>query len=151
MGRRAASLEEARGAEQERARAHRDLERHRRRRFQPADELGVALQLARAPAAGHEDEVVAGERLVRQIRADAQAPVVGHLARRRAELPLEVRHDLHRFQARQRIVEADEVERRHAVEDDEARLHSASKYSTILRRAAASGIGPWPPARLSRM
>src|SRR5205823_4663683 len=99
---------------------------------QPVDERRVVLQRAGGEAAGDEEQVVGTERFIHYVGSDAQAAIVREALAGGAKPPLEIGHDLHRLQARDRVVEADEVERRHAVEDDERGLHSASKYSSIL-------------------
>src|SRR5690606_5322613 len=50
-----------------------------------------------------------------------------------ADVPEELRHDPHARQARDHIVEADEIEHRHAVEDDERSLHPGAPVAVAIR------------------
>src|SRR5206468_6425672 len=122
---RALAPKKACGSEKESASAYLYLKLCGTRSSQPVDKTPVVLEAPGAESPGHKEHVVGTEGLRYGIRFNAKTPIIHDVLSGRADTPFEIIHDLHRLQARYRVVEPDEVQRRHPVKYNKCGFHKA--------------------------
>src|SRR5207253_8183936 len=107
-----------------------------------------------AAAHRHNEHVVGTAELRYDIRFNAKTPIIHDVLSGCADTPFEIIHDLHRLQARYRVVEPDEVQRRHPVKYNKCGFHKAylplfCVRSNGLRLSWLGGAGSLP-SRIKR-
>jgi hypothetical protein len=124
MCRRALAPKKACGSEKESAGAYRYLKPRGTGSFQPIDKIPVMLEAPGAEPPGHKKHFVGTEGFSYGVRSNPKPSIVYDILGGCAYTPFEIVNDVHRLQARYRVVEPDKVQRRHAIKYDKCGFHS---------------------------
>ena len=89
----------------------------------------------------NDDDVIRAQRLGNGIGSEAETSVIRDFLCKGAHLPIELRYKVHGLETREWIIHADQVQRRHPVENNECRLHGDlpvehAEYLGVVRGAA---------------
>ena len=99
------------------------------------------LKGTRPKATWNDDDVIRTQRLGNGIGNEAETSVIRDFFCKGTDLPIEIRYEVHRLEARERIIDADQVQGCHPVENNESRLHGDlpvehAEYLGVVRGAA---------------
>ena len=107
------------------------------------------LKGSRPKATWNDDDVIRGQRLGNGIRNKAETSIIRDFLRKGADLPIELRYEVHRLETRKRVINADQVQGCHPVENNESRLHGDlpvehAEYLGVVRGATQLRLGIRP-------
>ena len=99
------------------------------------------LKGTRPKATWNDDDVIRAQRLGDRVGHEAEASVIRDFLCKGADLPIELRYEVHRLETRERIINADQVQSCHPVENNECRFHGDlpvehAEYLGVVRGAA---------------
>ena len=99
------------------------------------------LKDTRPEATWNDDDVIRGQRLGNGIRNEAETSVIRDFLCKGVHLPMELQYEIHRLETRERIINADEVQGCHPVENNECSFHGDlpvehAEYLGVVRGAA---------------
>src|SRR4030042_6386131 len=81
------------------------------------------LKSTRPKAIWNDDDIIRAQRLGNGIGSEAKTSVIRDFLCKGADLPIELCYEVHRLETRERVVNADQVQSCHPVENNECRLH----------------------------
>ena len=98
----------------------------------------VMLKGTRPKATWNDDDIICAQRVGNGIGNEAETPVIKDFLCKGADLPIELCYEVHRLETRERVVNADQVQSCHPVENNECRLHGDlpvehTKYFGVVR------------------
>ena len=101
------------------------------------------LKGSRSKATWNDDDVIRGQRLGNGIRSEAETSVIRDFLCKGADLPIELRYKVHRLETRERIINADQVQSCHPVENNECSFH----LDTLIKQnIQVNSVSPIPEA-----
>ena len=101
------------------------------------------LKGTRPKATRNDDDVIRAQRLGNGIWSEAETSVIRDFLCKGADLPIELRYKVHRLETRERVINADQVQSCHPVENNECSFHLAP---LIKQNIQLNSVTPIPEA-----